>query len=122
MCLGWTGPLTVIIPYFVHKYLYDNEFCWMDDGWSSYILGIPTAVILVMNSLIAVSVIVTIKNSSFAQQNRMSMTKYARAVLILMSIFGLQFILLPMRPQAGTKFEIVYETVSCLGMSNLWES
>ena len=43
--------------------------------------------------------------------------KSARAVLILIPIFGLHFLLIPMRPDAGSRFEYVYEVVSCISTS-----
>ncbi len=41
----------------------------------------------------------------------------ARAALMLVPILGLHFILLPMRPEAGSALEPVYEVVSAVTSS-----
>ena len=111
--LGWVGPLVVVTPYFLHKYYYENEFCWMDQGWSNHILGIPTACILLINTAIVISVMWKMKKRNVEHQNS-SQTNYAKAILVLMTIFGLQYMLLPFRPQHGTVLEKIYEAISCI--------
>ena len=43
--------------------------------------------------------------------------KSARAVLILIPIFGVHFLLIPMRPETGSQLEYVYEVVFCISTS-----
>ena len=43
-----------------------------------------------------------------------SSMKAARAALMLIPILGIHFVLLPMRPEAGTSLEYVYEIASAI--------
>ena len=43
--------------------------------------------------------------------------KSVRAVLFLVPIFGLQFLLLPIRPSRGSQFEYGYEIISSISTS-----
>ena len=108
--IGWMGPVGLVIPYFLIKQQYENDFCWMDYGYSQYILSIPTAIILITNSFIACWVILTIRNQQSIivemtnsirriEENKL---KFARIVLMLTPIFGLQFIFIPIRDTSKT--------------------
>ena len=46
-----------------------------------------------------------------------SSMKAARAALMLIPILGVHFLLLPMRPDAGTTLEYIYEIASAIASS-----
>merc|ERR1711971_41650 len=55
---------------------------------------------------------------NFSRKHKNKAMKSASAVLILIPIFGLNFLLLPIRPAEGSRLEYTYEVVSCLSTSS----
>ena len=128
--LGWGGPLLVVVPYIYSKYAFENEFCWMDPGFSNLILAVPTMLILVLNSIILITIIRTIKQKQMNSENLSRrghsesnsvpdchVIKFVKPILILTPVLGLQFIILPTRPLPGSYYEYLYEVTSCLSTS-----
>lgn len=80
--------------------------CWIEDDPSSmWILTVPVSLSLVASlcSLVyVVRVLVNKLNLNIPPQPPMAFRKAVRATLILFPLFGLQHILLPLRPDPGT--------------------
>ena len=127
--LGWGGPLLVVVPYIYFKYSSENQICWMDNGFSNLILAVPTMVILGLNTIILITIIITIKKKKLNFQN-ISRTgqsdsnsatllniQFLKPILILTPVLGLQFFILPTRPVPGSYYEYMYEVISCLSTS-----
>ena len=122
MMIGWVIPLFVVIPYIFFRLHHENELCWMDQGYSVIFLAVPAIIVILLNILFLCSVIQVLRKkllfeNSFNQNNNNIALKSARAVMILVPIFGLHFILLPIRPERGSFMEYTYEVVSSLSTS-----
>ena len=132
ICLGWAGPLLVVVPYIYSKHHFKEDLCWMDhsDGFSgNIILAIPTVLILGLNKIILILTLRTICINKANSLNRNSESetdpnchaihiyKYVKPVLILTVVLGLQFYILPTRPSPGSDYEYLYEVISCLSTS-----
>ena len=103
----------------------------MDPGHSVIFLSVPAIVVITLNIFFLCSVIRVLKSKlqfesvfSSGGGSRMSTgsttgvaLKSARAVIILIPIFGLHFLLLPIRPSKGSQFEYGYEIISSLSTS-----
>ena len=118
--LGWSGPLLCVVPHILYKYFEENELCWMEKGDSNHILVIPTAIIMIINLVVMVMVVRTIKNRPQVQSSAESikLKNYLKMISILMPIFGLHFLLLPVRPETGSSYEFLYELLSSVNTSS----
>ena len=119
--VGWIIPAFLVIPYVAFRHFYENEVCWMDRGTSILFLAIPVIIVIFTNVCFLCSVISVLRTklifeNSFNKKNDVTL-KSARAVLILVPIFGLHFVLLPMRPEVGSNLEYVYEVISSITTS-----
>ena len=113
MALGWLVPAFVLIPYVVYRQKYENDLCWMDHGHSMVFLAFPVISVIIINIFFLVSVVHVLRRkfrfqNNFNRNNDVTF-KSAKAVLILIPIFGLHFLLMPMRPETGSTLEYVYE-------------
>ena len=131
--LGWILPIFIILPYIFYRLQYENELCWMDPGHSVIFLAVPAIIVFVLNIYFLCNVIQVLKSklqfetvyNSAARGGSGTSTgsttaitlKSARAVIILIPIFGLHFLLLPIRPGRGSPFEYGYEVISSLSTS-----
>ena len=122
LVLGWLVPAGAIVPYVVYRYYYENELCWMDPGQSIIFLAVPVITVIIINIFFLGSVVRVLRHqlrfgNNFNRRNDVNF-KSARAVLILIPIFGLHFLLMPMRPEPGSTLEYVYEVVSSVTTSS----
>ena len=120
--LGWLVPVIVLMPYVLFRLGYENQLCWMDSGHSIMFLAIPAICAILINIYFLCDVIKVLRSklifeNTFNRNNRNIAMKSARAALILIPIFGLHFLLLPMRPEKGSSMEYVYQVVSSLSTS-----
>ena len=119
--VGWVTPGFILIPYILFRHSYENQLCWMDQGQSILILGIPVIIVIFINIYFLCSVILILRRklnfeNNFNRNNDVTF-KSARAVLILVPIFGLHFLLMPIRPDAGSRLEYVYEVIASITTS-----
>ena len=119
--VGWVIPAFILIPYVLFRHSYENQLCWMDQGQSILFLGIPVIIIIIINIYFLCSVILILRRklnfeNNFNRNNDVTF-KSARAVFILVPIFGLHFLLMPIRPDAGSKLEYVYEVIASITTS-----
>ena len=122
LALGWLAPGVILIPYVIYRYQYENELCWMEPNSQSMIfLAVPVITVIIINIYFLYSVVTVLRNklrfeNNFNKKNDVNF-KSAKAVLILIPIFGLQFLLMPMRPEQGSTLEYVYEVISSVTTS-----
>lgn len=122
LVLGWLVPGVVLVPYVVYRYQYEDELCWMSmDGQSMIFLAVPVITVIIINIYFLCSVVKVLRHklrfeNNFNRKNDVTF-KSAKAVLILIPIFGLHFLLMPMRPESGSTLEYVYEVVSSITTS-----
>ena len=132
--LGWVGPLLVLLPYVIYRTNYENDRCWMDPGYSVIFLSIPAIIVISLNIFFLFNVIRVLKsklqfhtrivgrdsirstNGAYSSSSRVTL-RSVRAIIILVPIFGLHFILLPVRPSKGSSLEYAYEILSSMSTS-----
>merc|ERR550534_3578028 len=95
----------------------------MDYGSSIFILALPALLVIILNIFFLASVVNVLWSKleferNFSRKHKNKAMKSARAVLILIPIFGVHFLLLPIRPAEGSSLEYTYEVVSCLSTSS----
>lgn len=92
----------------------------MDDDVSMWFLTAPVTLSLVTSLgflIYVVRVLVTKLNSNSGQQPPLAFRKAVRATFILVPLFGLQHILLPLRPDPGSPIESYYQIFSAIIIS-----
>ena len=119
--IGWVVPAVVLIPYVVFRHQFENQLCWMDQGTSMVFLAVPVIIVILINIFFLCKVIHILRTkllfeNNFNKKNDVTM-KSARAFLILVPIFGVHFLLLPMRPEKGSNLEYVYEVIASVTTS-----
>ena len=125
--MGWVMPGVVMLPYILFRLHYENEKCWMNTGSSVWFLAVPVILVFAINIFCLCNVIKIIQSKlqfelNFYVSSPRSMSvqipiKSIKAVFILIPIFGLQFLLLPIRPPEGSSLEVCYQVFSSLSTS-----
>ncbi|CAG9825401.1 unnamed protein product [Phaedon cochleariae] len=102
--IGWGIPVVIVIVHnFVRLFVtQDTYLCWLEESsFSSWFLSIPVLIILILCTIFLINVlrvILTIMHPNSPNPAPVGMRRAVRAALILIPLFGLQFILLPMIP------------------------
>lgn len=111
--LGWGFPLIPACTHAVGRSLYYNDKCWISsDTQLLYIIHGPICAALLVNLfflLNIVRVLITKLKVTHQAESHLYM-KAVRATLILVPLLGIQFVLLPWRPE-GRPVEEVYDYV-----------
>lgn len=92
----------------------------MEDDDSMWVLTAPVSLSLITSLgflVYVVRVLVTKLSSSSGHQPPLAFRKAVRATFILFPLFGLQHILLPLRPDPGTILEKNYQVFSAIVIS-----
>ncbi|XP_023322296.1 calcitonin gene-related peptide type 1 receptor [Eurytemora carolleeae] len=119
---GWLGPLLPLGLYFGYRMVYENDNCWMDMDKSIWFLAVPSVLCILGNIFFLYKVINILRRklvfeNNFNRNHSNILKKSARAAAILVPIFGLQFLILPMRPVQGSYLEYAYDIISSLSTS-----
>ncbi|XP_017295640.1 calcitonin gene-related peptide type 1 receptor isoform X2 [Kryptolebias marmoratus] len=107
--LGWGFPLVPATIYSVARHCYYNDNCWVSSATSLlYIIHAPICAALVVNFFFLLNIVrVLITKLRVTHQAESSLYMRAvRATLILIPLLGIQFVLLPYKPQDPWFFEI----------------
>ncbi|XP_018326338.1 calcitonin gene-related peptide type 1 receptor-like isoform X1 [Agrilus planipennis] len=120
--IGWSVPLILILIYGLVRYnlAADTKHCWIDDSHSTWILTIPVCVSLLGSFVFLINVlrvIITIMHSQSNQPAPLSVRRAVRAALILVPLFGLQHILIPLRPDIHDPYEHLYQYITVVVVS-----
>ncbi|NWY15973.1 CALCR protein, partial [Aphelocoma coerulescens] len=107
--LGWGFPLVPASIHAVARARYFNDNCWMSvDTYLLYIVHGPVMAALLVNFfflLNIVRVLVTKLRDTHRAESNMYM-KAVRATLILVPLLGIQFVIIPWRPENRLAGEI----------------
>ncbi|XP_059055218.1 calcitonin receptor-like [Achroia grisella] len=119
VAMGWGLPLIIIMIYsFIRYHTYeDTERCWMDQSDAFWIIIVPVLMSLVASFVFLVNVVRVLLTKLHPAPNQhasLAARKATRAALILIPLFGLHFVLIPLRPPSGTQGEIIYQVISAL--------
>ncbi|KAM9249634.1 calcitonin gene-related peptide type 1 receptor [Dugong dugon] len=115
--LGWGFPLVPACIHAVARSLYYNDNCWISsDTHLLYIIHGPICAALLVNLfflLNIVRVLITKLKVTHQAESHLYM-KAVRATLILVPLLGIEFVLLPWRPEGRTAEEIYDYTMHIL--------
>lgn len=117
LLIGWGVPLLIISLYVTIRIhvLEDTQGCWMDQSQAEYIYSVPVCITLVASLVFLINVlrvILTIMHPNSDNPAPVRVKKAARAALILIPLFGLQYVLIPFRPDQGHPYAQLYEYVT----------
>ncbi|CAB3252830.1 unnamed protein product [Arctia plantaginis] len=117
--LGWGISLIITMIYATVRYFTPGaiERCWMDHSDTIWIIVIPVGISLMVSFIFLINVVrvlLTKLHPTPNQQASMAAKKAARAALILIPLFGLHFILIPLRPLPESPGEKLYQVASAL--------
>ncbi|KAE8293134.1 Calcitonin gene-related peptide type 1 receptor [Larimichthys crocea] len=115
--LGWGFPIIPAITYAVARGLFFNDLCWFSaDTQLLYIIHGPIHVALLVNFFFLLNIlrvlITKLKETHCTEST--AYLKAVRATLILIPLLGVQFILLPWRPDERIRRAIFEFTVNIL--------
>nr|AKQ63006.1 DH31-like receptor 1 [Platynereis dumerilii] len=116
--VGWGAPFVSTVIYGAARGVYPSKRneCWMDESFLQWIVLGPILLTIVLNLFFLCNIVRVLitklraVNSPDTNQTR----KAVRATLILIPLLGLQYILLPFRPNDGSPLLDVYLHVSAL--------
>ncbi|TNM93958.1 hypothetical protein fugu_002134 [Takifugu bimaculatus] len=106
--LGWGFPLVPTVLHSVARHSYYNDKCWVSSDTSLlYIIHGPICAALVVNLFFLLNIVrVLITKLRVTHQAESSLYMRAvRATLILIPLLGIQFVLLPYKPDDPRVFE-----------------
>ena len=96
----------------------------MDLGDSNWFLGVPVIIIIILNILFLSKVLIIQRaklsetSLSTASNTRSEVTmKQTRAAMFLIPVLGINFLLLPFRPESGSSIEDSYDILSTISSS-----
>ncbi|XP_044755229.1 calcitonin gene-related peptide type 1 receptor-like [Coccinella septempunctata] len=129
LLLGWGIPTKTTIIYSLTRYFYgttvsDTQQCWMDDCSFTRILQIPVAITVILNAVFLINILrvllVKLKHGTAtgagSGASRASL-QALRATMLLVPLLGLNYLIIPFRPEPNHPWEYVYEIVSALTAS-----
>ncbi|XP_053624245.1 calcitonin gene-related peptide type 1 receptor-like [Plodia interpunctella] len=119
VCLGWGLPLVIVVVYAIVRYQLPGatDRCWMDQSDAFWIITIPVVISLLASFVFLINVVrvlLTKLHPAPNQHSSQAARKATRAALILIPLFGLHFVLIPLRPSPETPGEKAYQVVSAL--------
>nr|XP_019966708.1 PREDICTED: calcitonin gene-related peptide type 1 receptor-like isoform X2 [Paralichthys olivaceus] len=99
--LGWGFPLMPAVVYCIARHFYYDDKCWISPTSLLYIIHGPMCAALVVNLFFLLNIVrVLITKLRVTHQAESSLYMRAvRATLILIPLLGIQFVLLPYKPQ-----------------------
>ncbi|XP_031767530.2 calcitonin gene-related peptide type 1 receptor-like [Galleria mellonella] len=117
LAVGWGLSLIIVMVYAIVRYNTpeDTERCWMDQSDAFWIIIVPVLLSLVASFVFLINVVRVLLTKLHPVPNQhasLAARKATRAALILIPLFGLHFVLIPLRPPSGTQEERVYQIVS----------
>ncbi|KAG7313200.1 hypothetical protein JYU34_000299 [Plutella xylostella] len=118
MCLGWVFPMILIAAYAIARIHADDaiERCWMDPSDTFWIISIPVVISLIASFVFLVNIVRVLitKLPAVNHHTPAAVKKAVRATLILIPLFGLHFVLIPLRPAPDSPGEKIYQLVSAV--------
>ena len=135
LCVGWGLPLLITVPYYVFFYEIDHDYCWAQFGETNLFLAIPVVLIIILNVVFLSSVIKMLRSKLEAEpqtQNRnrrntahtvnRATLKQARAALFLIPILGINYLILPIRPDSDNTSLFLQRLYDIVSKDFLWHS
>ncbi|XP_045169638.2 calcitonin gene-related peptide type 1 receptor-like [Mercenaria mercenaria] len=117
--IGWGVPAVLATVYALIRGSDDSSAveCWINESNLQWIMYGPIVLSLSINVIFLANIVrllvTKLRQMPDADQTR----KATRATLILIPLLGLQYLLFPVRPEAGSSFENVYHIATALLIS-----
>ncbi|XP_050309564.1 calcitonin receptor-like [Anthonomus grandis grandis] len=102
--VGWGIPFIIVLVHSLIRIFYnqDTDFCWLHEKtFGSWFISVPIVFTLTLSMIFLINilrVILTIMHPNSPNPAPIGIRRAVRAALILTPLFGLQFILIPVRP------------------------
>ncbi|XP_066251250.1 calcitonin gene-related peptide type 1 receptor-like [Euwallacea similis] len=118
--IGWGLPFFIVLVHSLIRMYYnrDTDLCWLhENAFGSWFISVPIAITLMFSIIFLVNilrVILTIMHPNSPNPAPVGIRRAVRAALILTPLFGLQFILIPVRPYTGHPMYYVYVYTSVI--------
>ena len=128
LVVGWVTPLIILFHYYCWVYQIDERLCWTKFEHTNLFLVIPVILIITLNIIFLFNVMRMLRakleadtaalgsRRSTSHRINSATMKQAKAALFLVPILGINFILLPMRPERPNLVKI-YDVLSALTTS-----
>ncbi|XP_075990868.1 calcitonin gene-related peptide type 1 receptor-like isoform X2 [Anticarsia gemmatalis] len=119
VALGWGVSLIITAVYATVRYYTPGatERCWMDESDTIWIIAVPVGISLLASFVFLINVVRVLLTKLHPAPNQhasVAAKKAARAALILIPLFGLHFMLIPLRPLPDSPGEKLYQVASAL--------
>ena len=96
----------------------------MDLGFSSWFVGVPVLIIMIINVVMLINVIIVLRSKlqeegNPSRRNSRSFThiKLLKAVCVLVPVLGIHFFLVPIRPEQKSQMEHAYDLLLTVSSS-----
>ncbi|CAG9767554.1 unnamed protein product [Ceutorhynchus assimilis] len=118
--IGWGSPCFIILVHNLVRVFYsqDTGRCFMEEiSFSTWFISVPIVITLAFSMIFLFNilrVILTIMHPTSLNPATAGMKKAVRAAFILTPLFGLQFILIPVKPHSQHPMYYAYQYVSAV--------
>ena len=124
LVIGWGLPIMAVTPYAGYRQYMQNSECWMEMGVSSWFVGVPVVIIMIINMAMLINVIIVLRSkleeeTNPIRRNSRAFThiKQLKAVCVLVPVLGIHFLLVPIRPEPRSRMEQTYDVLLTLSSS-----
>ncbi|XP_033762156.1 calcitonin gene-related peptide type 1 receptor-like isoform X2 [Pecten maximus] len=118
--IGWLWPFVLVSIYTGIRGSADDDqrsSCWIGESSLQWIMYAPIIVSMVANFIFLCNIVRLLITKLRQVPEATQTKKAARATLILIPLLGLQFLLVPLRPEIGSDTERAYHYISALVVS-----
>ncbi|CAH1129414.1 unnamed protein product [Ceutorhynchus assimilis] len=118
--IGWGFPFIIVLVHSMVRIYHnmDTDLCWLHEkAFGSWFISIPIAATLTLSMIFLINilrVILTIMHPNSPNPAPVGIRRAVRAALILTPLFGLQFILIPVRPDTENPMYYAYVYTSVI--------
>ncbi|KAL1500929.1 hypothetical protein ABEB36_006347 [Hypothenemus hampei] len=117
---GWSVPVAIVSIHNIVRlcYSHDTDRCFLEEStFSTWFVTLPIAVTLIMSMGFLINilrVLITVMHPTSANPAPEGVKKAVRAALILTPLFGLQFLLIPVKPAVTNPLYTLHQYVSVI--------
>ncbi|XP_021376280.1 calcitonin gene-related peptide type 1 receptor-like isoform X2 [Mizuhopecten yessoensis] len=118
--IGWCWPFVLVAIYTGIRGSADDiqrSSCWIGESSLQWIMYVPIIISMVANFVFLCNIVRLLITKLRQVPEATQTKKAARATLILIPLLGLQFLLVPLRPEIGSDMETAYHYISALVVS-----
>lgn len=112
--IGWGFSFIIVLAHSLVRqfYLQDTDVCWInEEGFGSWFIVVPVVITLFLSMIFLINivrVIIKINNPNSPKPTPLRIKRAVRAAFLLIPLFGLQFLLIPVKPEDEHPLYIPY--------------